>query len=91
MGREGELYNEYNLLCPGKSIAQFSRGIEGLPQWIRSQWMRMFGEKNGVKVPDRVTVHRSRSSRSRRKEYPAISGPLSKVRGMSLCCALGNQ
>jgi hypothetical protein len=37
MGREGELYNEYNLLCPGKSIAHFSRG------------MRM--EKNGVKEP----------------------------------------
>ena len=42
MGREGELCGEYNLLCPGKSIAQFSRGIEGLPKWIRSQWMRMF-------------------------------------------------
>ena len=51
MGREGELCDEYNLLCPGKSIAQFSRGIEGLPQWIRSQWMRMFVEKNGVKDP----------------------------------------
>ena len=29
MGREGELCNEYILLCPGKSIAHFSRGIEG--------------------------------------------------------------
>ena len=49
MGREGELCNEYNLLCPGKSIAHFSRGIEGLPQWIRSQWMRMFVEKKRCK------------------------------------------
>ena len=51
MGREGELCNEYNLLCPGKSIAQFSRGIESYYERSSSQRMWMFGEKNGVKSP----------------------------------------
>ena len=48
MGREGELDKEYNLLCPGKSIAHFSRGIEGLPKRIRSHRMRMLMEKKTV-------------------------------------------
>ena len=49
MGRESELCNEYNLLCPGKSIAQFSRGIEGYQERSSSHRMRMFVEKKRCK------------------------------------------